>query len=349
MVKIEENVPLAPLTTMRTGGNARFLARVKTLSDLRTAALFAREHALPIFVLGGGSNILVSDLGFLGLVIKIEMIGVTYEEKGDGIEVTVGGGEKWDNFVSSAVARSLWGIENLSLIPGTVGGAIVQNIGAYGALLEGVVVRVEAFDIETMEVKTFSRMECAFGYRQSIFKKSPHIAVVRAVFTLARTGLPNFSYEEVNKYFKDRGIAEPTLSEMRLAIIAVRTAKLPPETIGTAGSFFKNPIVSKKHFEQIKQRFPEIKAYLQGDDGTVKLSGAWLLDKIGGWRGARRGDAGVYERQALVIVNYGTATAREIVLLAEDMKRSIKEKIGVELEEEVVIMGHFVQVESQKS
>ncbi len=337
MIQIEENVVLAPYTTMRTGGPARFFVRAITADDLSEAFDFAKEKSLPIFVLGGGSNIIVPDEGFLGLVIKIEIKGITYEETAFGAHVISGAGEVWDSLVCDVVERGLCGIENLSLIPGTVGGAAVQNIGAYGAEVRESILWVEAFDVTTGTIKIFLSDECAFGYRESLFKNNKHLVVTRVAFYLAREGLLRTSHEDVKKYFTEKGSALPTLAEVRAAVIAIRTAKMPAPSIGTAGSFFKNPVVSVNQFEDLKQRFPEIKAYMQGD-GTIKLSLAWILDKVCGFRGVRRGDAGVHKNQSLILVNYGTATTQNIISLASEMKDSVKEKINIDIEEEIVMM-----------
>ena len=336
-IHIEENVALAPLTTMRTGGAARFFVAVKNMDELKEALVWAKERELPIFILGGGSNTLVLDEGFSGLVIKIEIKGITYEDTAGGARVVASAGEIWDDLVRDAVERGLWGVENLSLVPGTVGGATVQNIGAYGVEARMSIVWVEALDTRTGTMKTFSRDECAYGYRESVFKKNKNLIVVRTAFELTHEHSPRVDYEDVKKYFDEKGINAPALVDIRNAIVAIRTAKMPALPLGTAGSFFKNPIVSEHIFKSLKQQFPEIKAYVQGD-GTVKLLAAWLLDHVGNWRGVRRGEVGIHERQALILVNYGGATTREILAFAEAMKRDVKEKTGVDLEEEVVMM-----------
>lgn len=330
---IQENIPLAQFTTMRVGGSARFFVRVQNGEELSFAVRFACEKGLPLFVLGGGSNTLVSEAGFPGLVIKIECKGIHY----DGNRVTVGAGEVWDDVVRDIVAHDLWGIENLSLILGTVGGAAVQNIGAYGVEVRDSIFSVDAFDIGTNEVKTFLNSECVFGYRESIFKKNKNLIVVRVVFNLTKERTPHLEYEDVKKYFENTSTRALALVGIRNVIIAIRTAKMPAPSVGTAGSFFKNPIVSVMHYEELKKEFPDIKAYLQANN-TVKLSAAWLLDHVGGWRGVRRGDAGVHEKQALILVNYGSATGDEMRALADEMKKSIQQKTNVLLEEEVVML-----------
>ncbi len=333
---IEENVTLAPFTTMRIGGPASFFVRVASIGDLQEAFLWAQERGTPAFILGGGSNMLVPDDGFPGLVIKIELKGVIYEEIGGRVHVSVCAGEVWDEVVQGAVARGLWGIENLSLIPGTVGGAVVQNIGAYGVEICDAIVSVEAFDTNTMSVKTFTKDECAFGYRESIFKNN-NLIVTSVVFDLTHNGTPRAEYEDVKKYFSERKIETPTLANIRDAVVTIRNAKMPAPPLGTAGSFFKNPVVSVCEFERLKKEFPGIKAY-PVSVSTVKLSAGWLIDKVGGFRGFRDGDAGVYERQSLILVNYGNAKEADIISLARKMKESIKEKTNVILEEEVVMM-----------
>ena len=330
---ILEQISLAQFTTMHVGGNARFFARVGTVYELSEALHFANTKNVPIFVLGGGSNTLVGALGFSGLVIKIEFKGIKFENN----SMTSGAGEIWDDVVRDTVARNLWGIENLSLIPGTVGGAVVQNIGAYGVEARETIFSVEAFDIEKMKIKTFLRDECEFAYRESIFKKNKNLIVVSATFELSEKKTPRTDYEDVKKYFETNRISEPTVEEIREAIVAIRTKKMPAPPIGTAGSFFKNPVVSAKEYEVLKMKFPQLKAYTQGDS-RMKLSAAWLLDHVGGWRGFRRDDAGVHEKQALNLVNYGTATAEEMLSLADEIKKDIKKKTGVMLEEEVVVL-----------
>jgi UDP-N-acetylmuramate dehydrogenase len=332
-INIEEQIALAPFTTMRVGGNARFFVRVGGAEELSEAVLWAQGKGLPIFVLGGGANTLVSQEGFDGLVIKIEMKGISY----DGNRVKVDAGEWWDDVVRDIVAHDLWGVENLSLIPGTLGGAVVQNIGAYGAEIRNAISSVQALDVEKMQIKTFLQEECEFGYRESVFKKNNNLIVLSATLELERDANPNINYEDVKKYFENSNVSVPTPSEIREAIVAIRTAKMPASPLGSAGSFFKNPVVDMETYETLKMQFPEIKTYIQGDN-SVKLLAAWLIDHVGGWRGYRKGDAGVHEKQALILVNYGNASAEEMISLASEIKKDIKEKTNVMLEEEVVML-----------
>jgi UDP-N-acetylmuramate dehydrogenase len=231
----------------------------------------------------------------------------------------------------------LWGVENLSRIPGTMGGAIMQNIGAYGVEICECVAWVEVYDMERMAIKMFLRDECMFGYRTSIFKSDRNLIVVRAALDLSRGAFPRIAYEDVKNYFNTHAEFVPTLDRIREAVTVIRTAKLPGHCLGTAGSFFKNPLVSMQEFVRLQKEFPEIKAYPHKGD-RIKISAAWLLDKVVGWRGVRRGNAGVYEHQALVLVNHGGASAQEVFDLAKEMKESVFNKTGVMLEEEVVII-----------
>jgi len=332
-IHISEQVPLTEYTTMRVGGKARYFALVKNIDEIRQAVDFANERKLNVLILGGGSNMIISDDGFDGLVIKMEILGIDIDHN----ILKVGAGEVWDDVVSGAVTRGLWGIENLSLIPGSVGGAVVQNIGAYGVEAKEIIFSVDAFDIDTMQVKTFLNSECEFGYRESIFKKNKNLIVTSVTFELKENGIPKIDYEDVKKYFSDKKIITPSLDEIREAIVSIRGAKMPAPPIGTAGSFFKNPVISVSQYNTLKTMYPDIKAYSQGDN-DMKLSAAWLIDHIGGFRGVRRKDAGVHEKQALILVNYGNANAEEIFLLAKEIKDDINKKINVSLEEEVVVV-----------
>lgn len=337
-IEILENIPLKALTTMGVGGEARFLTHARSADDLKEAVSWAQEQKLPMFVLGGGSNTMVPDEGFPGLVIKVEITGITYENIHHGARVTVGAGEVWDDFVRDAVLRNLWGIENLSLIPGTVGGAAVQNIGAYGVEARKTIAEVEVFDIEKKSMKRMVGHKCKFGYRESIFKNDKNLIVTRVVFDLPHDSAPHLDYEDVKVFFKTKGVTTPTLQNIRDAIIAIRTDKMPEKGVGTAGSFFKDPVVPMEHYEELKKQFPGIKAHLQGDN-TAKLSAAWILDKVFNYKGMRKGDAGVSEKHSLILVNHGNASAQEIISLAEEINKNVKEKINVVLEEEVVLMG----------
>lgn len=344
MMKMQENIPLAPFTTLRAGGPARYFFVARTDADIAEAIGFARAHSVPFFVLGGGSNVLISDSGFPGVVIKNEIGGIAYEELDDGrVCATAGAGVVWDDLVKDAVERGLYGLENLSLIPGTVGAAPVQNIGAYGTEVEHSIDRVEAFDIETGEERVFSNAECGFAYRDSMFKRpdGKKYIVTRVSFLLHSFGTLNTVYKDVAEYFAQRKINAATLADMRNAIVDIRTRKLPDmRHIGTAGSFFENPIVSIVKKDDLLDRYPELVWYPFGESG-IKISAAWLIDHIGEWKGKRDGNVGTYERHALVFVNYASENAREIYDFAERIRADVKNKTGIDLNMEVSLLGDF--------
>ncbi|MCK9351821.1 MAG: UDP-N-acetylmuramate dehydrogenase [Candidatus Paceibacterota bacterium] len=333
--KCEENISLKDFTTFRTGGAARYFVRVKNVEDLKSALRFANKNKLPFFILGRGANVLVSDDGFFGVVIKMEIGGIQFINN----RVIAGSGEDWDPFVAATVEHGLIGLENLSLIPGTVGASACGNIGAYGVEAKDLIFSVEALNTETMRMKKFSNKACAFGYRESFFKKAEgkKYIITKVSFDLGKKKLKT-DYKDVQEYFERKKIMEPTSKDLRNAIIEIRRQKLPSAAeVGTAGSFFKNPVVSKRKAEALKKEFPELPIYMSGD-GTAKLSAGYLLDKICGFKGYKKGNIGTWEKQALVIVNRGNSTTKEILQFAEEMKKTVKEKTGIELEREVQVI-----------
>lgn len=338
---ILQNEPLSRHTTLRVGGPARFFAEVTTEAELRMALAFAQEGALPVAVLGRGSNVLAADTGFHGLVIKMATGGVkVVGQDPQAVVVTAEAGEQWDGLVAWAVERGWGGLENLSLIPGTVGGAVVGNIGAYGVELGQVVRWVEALDRRTGTVRRCSPAECGFAYRHSFFKTAegrPYI-VLRAAFELRRQPQPQLDYGDVQEYFAAHRIDAPTLAQVRQAIIAIRQHKLPDVTqVGTAGSWFKNPIVSRKTYQAWAARYPGLPGYDAGPD-RVKVPLGWVLDKVCQLKGVRRGAIGTHPHQALVLVNYG-ASSSQIEAFVAELARAIQEAIGLEPEWEVERLG----------
>lgn len=329
---IKEQESLAPYTTFKIGGPARFFCTISNQDDLSEAVAFAQEKKIPIFVLGGGSNVLISDKGFDGLVIKIEIMGI--EEQGDIL--LAGAGEQWDDFVEYAVNKGLYGIENLSAIPGTVGAAPVQNIGAYGTDAAEKIHAVSAFDTKERVFVEFSNAECHFSYRDSIFKKEKgRYIITRVSFSLKRDGAVNTTYKDVKEYFVKKGITDPSLKEVREAVIDIRWNKLPDWKLwGTAGSFFKNPIICTEHYEGLKKAYPDLPGYPEGD-GVVKVSLGWILDKICNMKGYCAGNVCVYEKQALVLVTKPGATSEEVIKMAQDIMKMVKEKTGIDIEGEV--------------
>lgn len=342
---INEFVPLAPLTTFKTGGLARYFAEIEKEEELKEAVLFAREKGVPFFILGGGSNVLVSDLGFPGLIINMKIKGVTNKEINGDIFTEVGAGEWWDDFVAYTAKNGWNGAENLSGIPGSVGAALVQNIGAYGVEVSDIVFSAKVFDAESGIIKTINKNDLKLGYRDSLFKKKEgkNLIIVSVVFCFKKNKSVNISYKDLESHFSRPGInsGKIEVNEVRDAVLNIRMGKLPPlNDFGTAGSFFKNPIVSEEKAGILKAIFPDMPVYKESD-GRSKISAAFLIDKVANLKGFRIEDAGVYERQALVLINYGRATAKEIFNLSEEIKRNVAEKTGIFLEREVELVGEF--------
>lgn len=349
---IQENVSLKDLTTMHVGGPARFFIEAKNIEDLRSAIDWAKEKNLSVFILGGGSNLVISDAGFPGLVIqvKIKYWEVLHEDD-DKVFLKIGAGENWDEVVARAVRHGWWGLENLSLIYGTLGGIIVQNAGAYGAEISSVVNRVEIYDREISEVKEFFKDDCHFGYRSSLFQKTERYLILSAVLELKKTGMPNINYPDVAKYFVEKNIIEPNLSDIRQAIATIRQYKLPdPEVLGSAGSFFKNLLLTTEEYQKLKEK---ISANFNSDTVTnleeiknkfpmaeaIKIPTAWILD-ICGLKGESAGQAFIYEKQPLIIINKNnSATADDIMNLVKKVRQTVFAKTGIELELEPELVG----------
>jgi UDP-N-acetylmuramate dehydrogenase len=307
---------------------------------LKSAILFAQEKKLAIFVLGGGSNVLVSDKGFDGLVIKINIQGIEEVENGNGVLVKVAAGGAWDDFVKWSVERGYGGLENLSLIPGSVGAAPVQNIGAYGVEVGNLIESTEVFDVKENIFKTLSRLECQFSYRDSLFKREKgRYTIVSVLFKLHKDSKPDISYKDLREYFEKRpDVQNHSIIQVREAVIAIRTAKLPDvKKVGTAGSFFKNPILPKKKFDELKSKYPNLPNFAE-PDGRVKIPLAWIIDKVCGLKGKKFGRAGIHDTQALVIINYGTADFADVEKVAREIEKSVQEKTGIEIEREVVMV-----------
>lgn len=328
------NVPLAPRTTLRVGGQASYFAVAETLDDIREALAFAKEHTLAIFVLGGGSNVLLPDTDLQGLTLKIALGGIEWRDEGEKVTVAVGAGESWDGLVQVVCEKGYYGIENLSGIPGSVGATPIQNVGAYGSEVKDVIEWVEALDKRSGEARRFSNAECRFAYRDSFFKSAEgmHFIVTRVSFVLARAGSPNISYRDLAEFF--RGNAAPTLAEVRAAVLEIRSHKFPDLSVyGTAGSFFKNPILDVTDFAALEQKYPEVPRYPLAD-GRVKVPLAWFLQRLG-WKGKREGDVGTFPNQPLVLVNYGGATAADVKGFAARVADDIYTKAGLTIEPEV--------------
>jgi UDP-N-acetylmuramate dehydrogenase len=338
MDKIIENASLKPFNTFRIDAKARWLAEFATSEELGELLEWAGERKQ--LVLGGGSNILFTH-DFDGLVLRNEIRGIELvDEDEDYVYVRAGAGEVWHGFVEYCLGRDWAGVENLSLIPGSVGAAPMQNIGAYGVEIKAVFYELEAWHIEERKAYTFTLNDCEFGYRDSVFKRrfSGQFVILSVTFRLARKPAFHTSYGAIQQELERMGVREPSIRAVSDAVVAIRRSKLPdPAVIGNAGSFFKNPTIPDEQFEVLQAEYPEIVGYHNMGTDTTKLAAGWLIEQCG-WKGYRRGDAGVHARQALVLVNYGGATGREIDDLSEAVVRSVREMFGVELEREVNII-----------
>ena len=334
-MKIQENISLKPFTTFGIDKKAKFFTTVETLDELKAALLAAKEKQLPVFILGGGSNILLTR-DIEGLVIKLEIKGINLvKEEGDQLWVEVGAGEMWHELVLQSIAEDWAGLENLSLIPGTVGASPMQNIGAYGVEIKDVFDSLQAMHRETLEMQSFDAEACRFGYRESVFKQTfkDQFVITSVTFRLSKT--PNFhlEYGAIREVLAANGIDQPSIRAISDAVIQIRKSKLPdPKEIGNAGSFFKNPTIPNAQFDALKASYPSIPGYPSAEG--VKVAAGWLIEQAG-WKGKRIGEVGVHAKQALVLVNYGGGTGEEIKKLSEQIQASVYDKFGVQLQAEV--------------
>ncbi len=345
---VREQVPLAPLTTLGVGGPARYFVEAENERDVREALQFAASSGLPLFVLGGGSNLVVADRGFGGLVLKVALRGVELLAEGDETILRAAAGEDWDELVARSVEADCAGIECLSGIPGTVGGTPVQNVGAYGQEVASTVREVEALDRQSLQVLTLRNEDCGFGYRSSRFNSADRdrYIILRVTFVLRKRGAPTLRYADLQKTFA-HGAAHPTLVQVRDAVREIRRRKsmlLVPgdDDARSAGSFFKNPVISQREFEEIEARLHsrglEMPSY-PAAEGSRKLSAAWLVEHAGFAKGYARGAAAISRRHALAIVNRGDATAAEIVALKDEIQSRVMSEFGILLQPEPVFLG----------
>lgn len=337
MVKIIENYDLSKLNTFGAPAKARYFAEVSSEEEARElfgSEIFKKEKKLFI---GGGSNILFTE-DFPGIVVRDNLRGIEIISESEGTaRIKAMGGEPWAALVDFCAGRGWWGVENLSLIPGTVGAAPMQNIGAYGAELKNSLYMVEALDVQTGEKKTFHRDECDLGYRTSIFKSSlkGKYFITSVILDLKKHGEANTSYRVLSDYLEEKKITVRGPKDVSDAVAEIRRSKLPdPAKIGNAGSFFKNIFVSEEKLAELLSRFPDMRYFRE--DGTAKIPAGWLIEQCG-WKGKKVGRAGVHDKQALVLVNLGGADGKEIKRLAEMIIRSVEEKFGLRLETEVNI------------
>jgi UDP-N-acetylmuramate dehydrogenase len=344
-----EQVPLAPYTTFQIGGPARWFAEAASEDDIAAGIAFAAERHLPLFVLGGGSNLLVSDAGFSGLVLRIALKGITSIQENGRVIVSSAAGEDWDGLVAYAVGAGYAGVECLSGIPGTVGGTPVQNVGAYGQEVSQTIVTVRAFDRTTGAFVDLSSAACGFSYRRSIFNttQKERYIVSRVDYALHENGPANFVYADLARYFAAHNQASPTLAEVREAVRTIRAQKGMLLVDGnadcrSAGSFFKNPIVRATVLDSLAQELGverrSIPAY-PAQDGEVKLSAAWLIERAGFQKGFALGNAGISSRHTLALINRGGANAAEIMALRDQVTDVVASRFGVRLEPEPVWLG----------
>ena len=337
-MKIEENVSLKPFNTFGIDAKARYFSAFRSESELEEI-LLSEPVKQRMWILGGGSNILLTG-NINGWVLKNEIKGIeVLTEDENYVYVKAGAGENWHAFVLYCLQHNFAGVENLSLIPGNVGASPMQNIGAYGVEIKDVFYDLEAYNIDENKCYTFSLNDCEFGYRDSIFKNKYKDSFVILSVTLRLRKKPVFhtQYGAIEEELQKMGIQELSIQAISQAVINIRKAKLPdPSDVGNAGSFFKNPSVSQEVFLKIKETFPNVIAY-PNKDGTVKLAAGWMIEQCG-WKGVRKEDAGCHPKQALVLVNYGNATGKEIYSLSQEILDSVNEKFGVKLEREVNVI-----------
>lgn len=338
-MKLLENISLKPYNTFGIDARAKYLASFSSLEELQEVLNNQSLALHNSLVLGGGSNILLTkDVD--GLVLKNEIKGIDIvSEDEEYVYVKVGGGENWHQFVLYCIEKNLAGVENLSLIPGNVGASPMQNIGAYGVEIKDVFHSLEAMHIGEMKMQTFSNKDCAFGYRESVFKNKykGQFIITSVTYRLNKKPTFNTSYGAIQQELEKMGVQELSIKVVSQAVINIRSSKLPDWTkIGNAGSFFKNPQVKNAKFHELKQMFPTIPSF-PVDETHTKIPAGWLIEQCG-WKGYHKGDAGCYEKQALVLVNYGSATGSEIYSLSQEIIESVQNKFGISLEREVNII-----------
>ena len=334
---MKANVNLKPYNSFGLNATAKYFVEINDANDLQRlfrAPEFKKEQHL---ILSGGNNILLTKEFYNGIVIYINNKGIkTVADDGNKVVVRVQAGEDWPEFVKLMVSKGYYGVENLAHIPGKVGAAPVQNIGAYGMELKDSFLKCEAFNLETGKKKIFDKAECMFGYRKSIFKGMlrGQYVITSVEFQLSKQADLKLDYGNIREYLAQKGIGEPTLQQLHDAICAIRDAKLPnAKQLGNAGSFFKNPVIKADQFEGLKQQYPDVPSF-EEPDGKVKVPAGWLIEKAG-WKGWHNEHVGVYEKQALVLVQFGDGSGKELVELSQKIQKSVEEKFGIKIEPEV--------------
>ena len=337
MVTIERNVPLAPLTTLGIGGPAQAFISAESVDEISEALAWADEHEVPVFIMSGGSNLLIADEGFDGLVIQVRLRGVTVEsEDPETVMVKVAAGERWDDFVAMTVENRWAGVECLSGIPGSAGATPIQNVGAYGQDVSETIARVEVLERATRRVITLTNWDCGFSYRNSIFKGAARnrYIVVSVTFRLRRHAAATVKYPELRTYLEERGGSTSDVQQVRDAVIAIRKRKgmvLDPADPDTRsdGSFFTNPVISPERFDAVLRKTGEMPHFPSGDE--VKLSAAWLIEHAGFHKGFVHGNVGLSSKHTLAIINRGGGTAREVLELVRMIQDAVRVKFGVEI------------------
>jgi UDP-N-acetylmuramate dehydrogenase len=345
---IRSNAPLGPLTTLQVGGPAQYFVEAKSIADVNEAVEFAKSKSLPLFVLGGGSNLVISDAGWPGLVLKIAIPGTTEHKENDTIRFEVGAGEEWDSFVARAVARNCAGVECLSGIPGSVGGTPVQNVGAYGQEVADTIESVIALDLRDGQQREISKADCGFKYRTSIFNTTERgrYIILQVTYALKLGGSAHIAYADLKKHFYGWEEA-PTLADTREAVRRIRASKGMLITPGdadcrSAGSFFKNPILSATEFDDLTKRATEKKLQIPSYpalDAQRKVSAAWLVEHSGFARGYSAGRVGISSKHSLAIINRDQATAADVVALKEHIQQRVQDIWDIRLEAEPVFVG----------
>ncbi len=345
MLHVEENIPLGPLTTIGIGGPARYFARATTVDDIRDGVDWASARSQSLFILGGGSNLLISDDGFKGLVLQVDLPGVVVESEDEYATVKVAASEPWDSFVAMAVENGWAGIECLSGIPGSTGATPIQNVGAYGQDVSETIIRVEVLDRKSGIVITLTNWECRFGYRSSLFKnyERERYVVLNVTFRLKAGGAASVRYPELRRYLEERGESDQDLGTVRDAVIAIRKRKgmvLDPRDPDTRsdGSFFMNPVISAAEFERFKMKAEGTPGF-PANDGTVKLSAAWLIEHAGFEKGFVLGNVGLSSKHTLAVINRGGGTAREVRELVKMVQDRVREQFGIEIHPEPNFIG----------
>ena len=342
--EILENVPLAPLTTFQMNGTARYFAKATKPSDTPFLCDKAKELCLPLYILGGGSNTIFADSLINKLVIQIAIESFEIlEEDSEKVLIKAGAGNNWDEVVKKSVEMGLFGIEAMSAVPGTVGGAPVQNMGAYGQEIKDILVYVEAYDVllegsPQVKVVKLENKDCNFSYRNSIFKQNFGRYIITAVvLELSKKIKGGSNYPSLKKYFEEKGIEPKSSEDIRNAVIKIRKAKLPdPKEIPNAGSFFKNPIVSKESFLELKNKFSDIPSFANNED--YKIPAGWLIDQCG-LKGFKKENFGLYEKNALICVHNGKGTMKELQEFVKLIQEKVSEKFGLNLEVEPVFVN----------